>query len=84
MRENTDQKKLRIWTLFTQCKQKQVVDKVIDIKYLSKLIVTDTYHKYLPRNLVFEIWKHPVEVPRWPFDIVPRIKTKFKELSEEK
>ena len=27
IRENMDQKKLRIWTLFTQCKSKPVTDK---------------------------------------------------------
>ena len=27
--------------------QKQIVDEVIDIKYLSQIIVTDTSHKYV-------------------------------------
>ena len=30
MRENTDQKKLRIWTLFTQCKTQKRYDKAVN------------------------------------------------------
>lgn len=35
--------------------QKQVVDEVIDIKYLSQIFVTDISHKYLITNTYNEV-----------------------------
>ena len=70
--------------------KKYLVTEVFDAFLKSKRIISSYFFQALEQGRVLYLISkftdfiiHPIQVPRWPFDFAPGIKTKFKKIEQE-